>query len=251
MDHHAHPRGARRAARGRLRRSVGAVDRPARDLPAAGHAAPVRQAGALSAANAGAHAATAGAPQEVQERQAEAQRRDDEVLQGERGHPALRLPAAAGAVPGLHLAVQRAQDDRWLEAAATRTRGGPAGVRADPGRGGERPEGQGLRRSARRHLPARQHFLGYPRRDPRVGAHQRRHDVPDDAAEHEARHDAAGTDGSGQPDGAVAEDNGLHRAAVRALGLVLGLRPGHLLGYQQPVDAGAAVFPVPEPSGRW
>ena len=49
-----------------------------------------------------------GAAQEVQERQAASQRRDDEVLQGKRGQPAGGLPADDPADDRVLLAVQRA-----------------------------------------------------------------------------------------------------------------------------------------------
>ena len=77
---------------------VGAVDRLAGDPPPVGDAAPVREAGARSAADAAAHAATAGTVGRSTEQR---QRLNEEtiVLQGNSGEPAVRLPAADSAVP--------------------------------------------------------------------------------------------------------------------------------------------------------
>ena len=49
-------------------------------------------------------------PTEVQGRPREAQRRADEVLQGEQHQPGRVVPAAVGAVPGLHRAVLHAEE---------------------------------------------------------------------------------------------------------------------------------------------
>src|SRR5215467_1172230 len=187
MGNHAYPCRALRAIRRVERLGVGPVHRHPRDADAAHHGAAVRQAGECPAEDAVAHAAAAGDPQAVQERQAAAQRRDDEVLQGERHQPARRLPAAGGAVAGLLGAVQRAARHRGL-AARTGTEVRPDG----PGRG-ERARGAYFRGVAGGQVPlpapASDAVVSHSDLDLRAG--QRRHDVHDHAAEPEARHDAA------------------------------------------------------------
>ncbi len=79
-------------------------------------------------------------------------------------------------------------------------------------------------------------------RDPLRGRDQRHHHVHDGAAEHQARHDPA--DDARQPDGVLAEVHGVHRAVLRPVRLVLGVRPGPVLGDDQRVDARPAVGPV-------
>ena len=71
---------------------------------------------------------------------------------------------------------------------------------------------------------------------------QRDHDVPDGPAEHQARHDAG--DDAGQPDGGLAEVHGLHRAVLRSVRPVLGVRPGPVLGDHERVDPRPAVRTV-------
>src|SRR5204863_6294139 len=58
-----------------------------------------------------------GDPAEVQARQAEAERRADEVLQGEQDQPGGVVSADAGAVPRLHRALLRAAELREASAA--------------------------------------------------------------------------------------------------------------------------------------
>src|SRR5207302_7163495 len=66
-----------------------------------------RPADPLDAEPPAARAGDEGDPAEVQARQAEAERRADEVLQGEQDQPGGVVPADAGAVPGLHRALLR------------------------------------------------------------------------------------------------------------------------------------------------
>src|SRR4051812_5233154 len=89
------------------RAAVGLVDRrtddPRPDLPRPARRPP----DPLDAEHAGPRAADEGDPAEVQRRPPEDERGVDEVLQGEQHQPRLLVPAAAGAIPDLHLALLR------------------------------------------------------------------------------------------------------------------------------------------------
>ena len=74
------------------------LDHPHADRARAAHGA----ADPLDAGAPGARAGDEGDPAEVQGRPGEAERRADEVLQGEQHQPGRVVPAAARAVPGLH-----------------------------------------------------------------------------------------------------------------------------------------------------
>ena len=71
------------------------------------------------------------------------------------------------------------------------------------------------------------------------------HDVHDRPAERQAW-SHADQRGPGQPDGPVAEVHAVHRPVLLADRVVLGVRPGALLGDDQPVDAWPAVVHVQE-----
>ena len=96
---------------------LGVVDRrpddhrPDRARPADGAADP------LDAEPAGARAGDEGDPAEVEARQAAAERRADEVLQGEQDQPGGVVPADRRPDPGLHLALPRAAPLRATRAA--------------------------------------------------------------------------------------------------------------------------------------
>ena len=94
------PQHPRRAALDRP--AVGVGDRRADDHRADPARAADGQADPLDAEHAGARAADEGDPAEVQGRPPEAQRRADEVLQGEQHQPGVVVPAARRAVPDLH-----------------------------------------------------------------------------------------------------------------------------------------------------
>ena len=87
---------------------------------------------------------------------------------------------------------------------------------------------------------------------------QRHDDVHDRPAERQAR-SHADQRGPGQPDGPVAEVHAVHRPVLLADRAVLAVRPGAVLGDDQPVDAGPAVLHVQElghrspsaPRARW
>ena len=89
---------------------------------------------------------------------------------------------------------------------------------------------------------------------PCLGCGQRHHHLPDHAAELQARHDEPADARPGparRGDGAEhVEEHDVHRAVLRPDRSVLAVRPGHLLGHHQLLDAGAAAHPVPQPSHR-
>src|SRR6185312_14932602 len=114
----AHPHPAREPAARRPqvawaarndRAAVGVVDRRADGhRPPAARAAD-GQADPLDAEPAAPRAADEGDPEEVQGRQEAPAGRADEVLPREQHQPGLVVPTAAGAVPGLHLALPGAE----------------------------------------------------------------------------------------------------------------------------------------------
>ena len=99
------PRLARPARHDRA--DLGVVDRRADRDRAAVDGAARRQADPLDAGDAGAHAGDEGDPAALQERQAEAERRADEVLPGQQRQPGRALPPAPLPVPRLHRALSR------------------------------------------------------------------------------------------------------------------------------------------------
>src|SRR6188472_1505686 len=151
----------------------------------AGPGPAVRQAGERPAEDGPARPAVAGTAQEVQERQAASQRRDDEVLQGKRGQPAGGLPADDPAADYFLLAVQRAALHRRLAARS------PAPVRVYRVGGAEREAYDHLRRSPLRQAAVPDRRLATPvhARDHRDRAHrgaERDDDVHDRPAERQA-----------------------------------------------------------------
>ena len=133
----------------------------------------------------------------------------------------------------------------------------PAPVRVHPAGGGKRPESDHLRRSPLRQaaVPDRRLAAAVLARGDRDHTHRgakRDDDVHDRPAERQAW-SHADQHGPEQPDGPVAEVHAVHRAVLLADRAVLAVRPGALLGDDQPVDAGPAVLHVQElgpPAGR-
>ena len=134
-----------------------------------------------------------------------------------------------------------------LRAITTWTHGHHAEVRADGAGGGERAEGDHLRRPPGRQAAVLAPVGAAPRehRDRADRGSQRHDDVHDRPAEREAR-SHADQRGPGQPDGPVAEVHAVHRPVLLADRVVLAVRPGALLGDDQPVDAWPAVPHVQE-----
>ena len=107
-----------------------------------------------------------------------------------------------------------------------------------------------------RRSPGRQAAVRAPRavaarghRDRADRGGQRDDDVHDRPAEREAR-SHADQHRPGQPDGPVAEVHAVHRAVLLADRALLAVRPGPVLGDDQPVDAGPAVLHVQELDDR-
>ncbi len=117
------------------RMDLGSFHRDPGRPDAADHGAAVHQADAHHPGDVVPAAADGSAAQEVQERQADAEPRDDEALPGGGRQPADGLPADGASAAAVLLAVQRAARDRRLEA-----RHGATEVRPAAAYGAERPE---------------------------------------------------------------------------------------------------------------
>ena len=172
-----------------------------------------------------------------------AQRRDDEVLQGERHQPAGRLPAAGGPAAGLLVAVQRAARAISDWAPGTTPKYGLTVPVVQSAQNAHIfgvsladkflfPLPQASRWTSRLVIlvfvlvSAATTFLTMRQSQKRGMMQQGPVDPDNPAAKHVEEHD-------------------VHRAVLRAVRSVLAVRPGHLLGHHQRVDTGAAARPVP------